>query len=235
MPYRIFAFVLWFLAISFEVLAILFFTHTIEFSLTVENPGWMISWIVCLVLDLICVIVGSQLWKKSNHLDPAPKNNKVRFWLHNNLGLVVSVIAFAPFIIFVLTDKKANKQSKIIAAAVAVVALLIAGLTSYDWNPMSQEELLSYGEVYYTPSGTVFHTDKDCQYIRGKEDIGPHSGEEAEEAGKARLCKACEARDVSNEGNDEDKTNVTDPVEDTSGLKISDGASTEPETMADTQ
>ena len=193
LPYRIFAFILWILAIGFEVFAILFFTHTLETSFTVENPSWMISWIVCLVLDLICVVIGSLLWKKGNHLDPGSNKNKLGFWLRNNLGVIVTAIAFAPFIIFALTDKKANKQSKIIAVIAAAVALVIGGLFSIDWNPVSQEELLTSAgvyDVYWTDSGIVYHAYEDCQHIAGKE---THSGT-VEESGKDRLCKTCQAR-----------------------------------------
>ncbi|MBQ2511851.1 MAG: hypothetical protein II534_00665 [Clostridia bacterium] len=197
LPYRIFAVILWVLAIAAEVFAILIFTHKIEFSFTVENPGWTISWIVCIVLDLIFVVVGSLLWKKGNHLDPASKKNKVRFWLHNNLGVIVSVIAFAPFIIIVLTDKNADKKSKTIAAVVAAAALVIAGLFSYDWNPLSQEEMLENADietVYWTASGTVFHAYDDCSHLNNTVELFKGTSSTAIENGKTRLCKTCEAR-----------------------------------------
>ncbi len=197
MPYRIGAVILWILAIAFEVFAILIFTHKVDFSFTVENPGWMISWIACLVLDLICVIIGSQLWKKGNHLDPASAKNKTRFWIHNNLGVIVSVIAFLPFIIFVLTDKKASKQSKTIAAIAAAVALVLAGLTSVDWNPISQEEMLENAHidtVYWTASGTVYHAYNDCSHLNNTVELLTGTSASAIENGKTRLCKTCEAR-----------------------------------------
>lgn len=197
LPYRIFAVILWVLAIAAEVFAILIFTHKIEFSFTVENPGWTISWIVCIVLDLIFVVAGSLLWKKGNHLDPASKKNKVRFWLHNNLGVIVSVIAFAPFILIVLTDKNADKKSKTIAAVVAAAALVIAGLFSYDWNPLSQQEMLENADietVYWTASGTVFHAYDDCSHLNNTVELFKGTSSTAIENGKTRLCKTCEAR-----------------------------------------
>jgi len=197
LPYRIGAIVLWVLAIVFEVFAILIFVHKVDFSFTVENPGWTIAWVVCLVLDLVCVIIGSQLWKKGNHLDPASEKNKVKFWLNNNLGVFVSVLAFLPFIIFVLTDKKASKQSKTIAAIAAVVALLVAGLTSYDWNPISQEEMLENANietVYWTASGTVYHAYSDCSHLNNTVDLFSGDSATAIENGKTRMCKTCEAR-----------------------------------------
>jgi hypothetical protein len=39
----------------------------------------------------------------------------------------------------IFTDKDLDKKSKGIVGTVAIVALAIAGLTSYDWNPVSME------------------------------------------------------------------------------------------------
>ncbi|MBR4206502.1 MAG: hypothetical protein IKQ92_13600 [Clostridia bacterium] len=203
LPYRIAAIILWVLAICFEIFAILLFVHKIEFGFTVENPGWTISWIVCIVLDLVCVIIGSNLWKKSNHLDPASAKSPFRFWLHNNLGVVMAILAFVPFIIVVLTDKNSNKQSKTIAVIVAVVALLIGGLTSYDYNPISQEELLENADidtVYWTASGTVFHAYDDCSHLSNTVELLTGTSASAIENGKTRLCKTCEARAMKEGG-----------------------------------
>ena len=199
LPYRIGAIILWVLAIAFEVFAILFFTHKFEPAFAAENPGWTISWVVCLVLDLACVIIGSQLWKKGNHLDPASAKNKVRFWIHNNLGVFLSVLAFLPFIIFVLTDKKADKKTKTIAAIAAAAALLIGGLTSVDWNPISQEELLEAAgttSVYWTDSGTVYHLYEDCSHLNHSVELKEGTSDAAIENGKTRACKTCEARAI---------------------------------------
>lgn len=197
LPYRIGAIVLWVLALAFEVFAILFFTHKFEPAFAAENPGWVISWVVCLVLDLACVIIGSQLWKKGNHLDPVSAKNKTRFWIHNNLGVFMSVLAFLPFIIFVLLDKKADKKMKTIAVVAAAVALVIAGLTSVDWNPISQEELLEAAgtnSVYWTDSGTVYHLYEDCSHLNHSVELKEGTSDAAIENGKTRACKTCEAR-----------------------------------------
>ncbi len=224
LPYRIFAVILWILAIGFEVFAILFFTHTLELSFTTENPGWTISWAVCLGLDLICVIIGSLLWKKGNHLDPAPAKNKARFWIQNNFGVIVSVLAFAPFIIFALTDKKANKQSKIIAVIAAAVALVVAGLVSFDWNPVSQEEMLENAHidtVYWTASGTVYHAYDDCQHLNHTVELLTGTSTAAIENGKTRLCKTCEARAAKEAEQLVENTAENKPAE-TDALKISE-------------
>ena len=64
---RIGAICLWAAAIIFEVLAVLVLFGKIH--LTFMPVIWQL--IVFIVLDLACLIIGSQLWKKANHSDPA--------------------------------------------------------------------------------------------------------------------------------------------------------------------
>ena len=70
---RIGAICLWVVAIVFEVLALLVVLG--KFNLHFLPTLWQL--IILLVLDLACVIIGSQLWKKANHIDPASEKNKV--------------------------------------------------------------------------------------------------------------------------------------------------------------
>ncbi len=157
---RIGAVILWLVAIGAEVMALLTVIKKVFPGL---SPTWrIIIMIAFLVLDLAALIVGSALWKKSNKLDPASEKNKVKFWLWNNLGVIVAAFAFIPFIIIVLLNKDTDKKTKAIATVVAIIALLIGGISSYDFNPVSAENLQAAidnikGEVYATPSGTVYH------------------------------------------------------------------------------
>ena len=197
LPYRIGAIVCWILAIVCEVFAILFFTIKLDWGFLYEEPGHTIAWIVALVVDLILVIVGSLLWKKGNHLDPAKKSQPARFWIQNNLGVIIAAIAFIPFIIFALTDKNATKKSKVLAAIAAAVALVIGTLFGIDWNPLSQEELLANAgttTVYWTASGTVYHLYDDCYHLNNTVDLLTGTATAAEESGKTRVCKNCESK-----------------------------------------
>ena len=85
---RIVAVVLWVLALAAEVGAILIL-NGIWYIPEEQKLYWLIG---ALAVDLILVIIGSQLWKKSNRLDPASKASKVKFFLWNNMGLIASVI-----------------------------------------------------------------------------------------------------------------------------------------------
>ncbi|MBQ6182861.1 MAG: hypothetical protein IJK33_03140 [Clostridia bacterium] len=195
--YRIGAIVLWVLAFAFEVLAILVALG--KFSFHFMPSLWQL--IIFLVLDLICVVIGSLLWKKANHISPASEKNKVKFWLWNNLGVIVSVAAFVPFIIIMLSSKNNDKRTKAIATVVAIVALLIAGVCSYDFNPVSQEKkdeavsTLGDGTVYWSPFGHVYHTHDDCSHLNHSDTLTSGTVEQAIAANRTRLCKSCAARD----------------------------------------
>ncbi len=161
---RIGAVILWVVAILFEVLALLILNGVI--SLTFIPT--MAQLIIAIVLDLICVIVGSQLWKKANHIAPVSGKNKVKFWLWNNMGVIASVVAFVPFVVLLLINKDVDGNTKKIASIVAIVALLIGGIGSYDFDPISAEEKeaavaeLGGTMVYWAPFGKMYHTHEDC-------------------------------------------------------------------------
>ena len=201
LPFRILAIVLWLLALGCEVVAILLFLKKITFPIPPKNPipnVWQA--VIFLAIDLILLIVGSQMWKKANHTDPASKKNTLAFWLQNNLGVIVAAVAFIPFIIIALTDKNASKQDKTIAAIAAAVALAVGVLTGIDYNPVSQEDLqaeqqLITSDVYWTAGGGVYHTHLDCGHLANSVNVAEGNVTAAIEHGKTRLCKTCAAKD----------------------------------------
>ena len=195
--YRVGAAVLWVAAIVFEILAVLILFG----KLAITFMPTLAVIIIALVLDLICVSAGSLLWKKANRIDPASKSNKVKFWLWNNMGLIVTAFAFVPFIILSLSNKNADKKTKMIATVVAIIALLIGGLVSYDWNPISAEEkdeaieVFGDTDVYWSKFGTVYHTSPDCGHLNHSDELTVGTVEQAIEANRTRICKDCAARD----------------------------------------
>jgi len=164
---RIFAIVSWIIAIGFEVGAILLLRKV------PINMTWLI---VLIVADLIFAVVGSILWKKSNRLDPASEKDKIKFFVQNQLGLIIAIIAFLPLVILIFTNKNMSGKQKGILGSIAVAALVIAGITGTDFNPPSQEEYAKQTEevkslnngnnhVYWTKSGKSYHLYQDCSYI----------------------------------------------------------------------
>ena len=214
-PKRIGAIALWVAAIVFEVLAVLVLFGKI--NLTFMPVMWQL--IAFIVLYLACVIVGSQLWKKANHIDPASEANKVKFWLWNNMGVIVCVFAFVPVIILMLANKELDKKTKVIATVVAIIALLIGGVCSYDFNPVSEEQLdaamsvLGDEQVYWAPFGHVYHTHDDCQSLSQSETLTVGTVDQAIAEGRTRLCSFCAHRDDITGVATDDKTVAEDDGE----------------------
>ena len=195
---RIGAVCLWVLALVFEILALLVLNGKI--SLSFMPTLWQL--ILFIVLDLACVIIGAQLWKKANHIKPASEKNKLLFWLWNNMGVIAAVICFLPLIILLLANKDLDKKTKAIAVVVAIVALLIGGVSSYDFNPVSQEQqeaaisALGDEQVYWAPFGKVYHTHEDCSALNQSDTLTVGTVEQAIAANRTRLCSFCAKRDA---------------------------------------
>jgi hypothetical protein len=202
---RIFAIISWIVAIGFEIGAILILKKV------PVNTTWLI---VLIVVDLIFAVIGSLLWKKSNRLNPASEKDKTKFFIQNQLGLIISLIAFLPLVILIFTDKNLSGKQKGLVGAIAVVALLIAGVTGIDFNPPSQEQYAQQTEqvksltngvnhVFWTKSGKSFHLYKDCSYIntaRTNEIFEGTVAQARELKNITHLCDRCAERATKEQG-----------------------------------
>ena len=190
------AIIAWVFAIGFELLAFLVVSGKVDLKFIPQ----MAQLIIFIVLDLACLILGSQLWKKANHINPMSEKNKALFWLWNNMGVVVAALAFVPFIILLLTNKKIDRKLKIVGIAAAAVALIIGGACSVDYNPVSAEQKAAAqsaieGTVFWAPFGHVYHTHDDCQALNQTETLTAGDVEQAIAANRTRLCSFCAKRD----------------------------------------
>ena len=224
---RIGAVLLWVLAIVFEVLTVLVVAGKVSLPALTQ----MAQMIIFLVLDLACVIAGAQLWKKANHIDPVSEANPTKFWIWNNMGMIVCAIAFVPFIILLLTNKNADKNTKLVGVVVAVIALAIGMLMGHDFNPVSAEdkqealEVLGDEDVYWTRFGKCYHTHDDCQSFSQSEQLTKGTVEQAIAANRTKFCSFCAKRDditnvktddaALNEENAQDIQEAEDQLEDT--------------------
>jgi hypothetical protein len=195
---RLLAIISWIVAIAFEAGAILL----------LRKPPIKMAWLIALIVaDLIFAVIGNLLWKKANRFDPASEKDGFKFFIQNQLGAIISVIAFLPLVILIFTNKDLKGKQKGIVGAIAVVALLIAGVTGIDFNPPSQEQyaaqtaqveqLTGQDHVYWTKSGTKYHLFSDCQHINTKktDEIFEGSVAQARELKNiTELCKTCEER-----------------------------------------
>lgn len=198
--FRLFAILAWILAIAGQVFAIfkLISNETLTYL------------IIAIVVILILAITASWLWKKANRLDPASEKDKTRFFIQNQLGAIMGVLAFLPLVVVILANKNLDGKTKGIAGVIAVVALLIAGISGADFNPPSVEKYtkeiqeqtntiktLNFDEdnVYWTSAGNRYHIFEDCQHIRGRESVTNGTVKESWEAkGISELCKTCQNR-----------------------------------------
>lgn len=193
MPKRIIAVIFWLLGIACEVVAIMVLSKYFYVS---NQMAWLIGLIIA---DLVLVIIGSQFWKKANHIDPAPAKDKTRFFIQNQMGLIVSVIAFFPIILFLLKDKELDKKTKKIVTAVAAAALVICSLFSIDFDPLSEEEYnqltteLDGETVIWTTFGKSYHLDPNCRTLQRSKEENIHRTDitTAIEAGRDDPCDFC--------------------------------------------
>lgn len=170
---RIIAVLLWLLAIAGEAFAI--------FKLLKESSVDMTLLIVAIVVIGVLAVIGDLLWKKANRLDPASRSDPVRFFIQNQLGVIIGLIAFLPLIILIFTNKNMDKKQKGLAGGIAIAVLVIAALFGISFNPPSTEgyaqqtALPQYPEevavvvgytgqdlVFWTKEGTVYHL---CQAV----------------------------------------------------------------------
>lgn len=194
---RVISIILWVLAIGFEVLAILFLFKKLYIAWLPQ----MWAMIVCIVLDLACCIVAALLWKKASHLDPFRKTgNKVGFFILTQLGMIMAAVCFLPLIILVLASKdKLDKKSKIIVTIIAIIALVVAGLIGWDFNPISAEEKeqaeqVLKGDVYWTAFGHKYHLYDDCQTLKNSATLYEGTVTSAIDNGRSEVCYFCAKR-----------------------------------------
>jgi len=190
---RIISIVLWVLAFAVQIGVI--------FKLR-ENPVDMVWVIGLIVVQLILVVIGNVLWKKANRLDPASEKDKFKFFVQNQLGAILSVLAFLPLVVLILTNKNLSGKQKGILGSVAGAALVIAGLTGTEFNPASIEQYTEQTErvkelnngvnhVFWTKSGSSYHLYEDCGYIK-KRDIWQGTVAKARELKNITdLCDRC--------------------------------------------
>jgi len=165
--HRVIAIIGWLIAIGIEIKVILMLREV------PINMNWIIGFIVGM---LILVVIANIFWKKANRLDPASEKNKTKFFIQNQLGLIISVIAFLPLVVLIFTNKNLSGKQKGILGSIAGTALLIAGFTGTEFNPASQEQYAEQtaqveglmggvNNVYWTKSGRSYHLYQDCGYI----------------------------------------------------------------------
>jgi hypothetical protein len=131
---RIFAAICWVVAIGGEVAGIVLLRqHKFDHG----NLPLLIG---ILVGVAIFAIAGSLLWKAANKQDPASKADAARFFFQNQLGAIITVIAFLPLLVLIFMDKDMDPKNKKIAGGLGAVLAVAATLIGVSWNPPSVEQ-----------------------------------------------------------------------------------------------
>jgi len=124
----------WFIAIATEIAAIVLFLKD------TFNSGGLVLLIGLLVVIAVFAILGSVLWKKSNRHDPATKSEPFKFFVQNQLGAIITVLAFLPLLALIFLDKDMDPKNKKIAGVVGVALALLATTVGIDFKPPSTEQ-----------------------------------------------------------------------------------------------
>jgi hypothetical protein len=131
---RLFAALAWIVAIGGEIAGIVLLRqHKFDHG----NLPLLIGLLVGIA---IFAIAGSLLWKAANKHDPARASDKARFFFQNQLGAIVTVIAFLPLIVLIFMDKDMDPKNKKIAGGIGIVLAAAATLIGVDFNPPSVEQ-----------------------------------------------------------------------------------------------
>jgi len=131
---RLFAAIAWLIAIGGEVAGIvLLYQHKFDHG----NLPLLIGILVGIA---IFAIAGSLMWKAANKHDPARQSDKARFFFQNQLGAIITLIAFLPLIVLIFMDKDMDPKNKKIAGGVGVVLAAVATLIGVSWHPPSVEQ-----------------------------------------------------------------------------------------------
>ncbi|MBN9613011.1 MAG: hypothetical protein J0H64_06050 [Actinobacteria bacterium] len=197
--FRVIAWIGWLLAIGLEAVLI--------FWVLRQNPVNMWLLIGGIVVIGALASVGSFFWKKANRLDPASSKDKVRFFIQNQLGAIMSIIAFLPLIILIFTNKNMDGKQKALAGSIGIVVAVVAvAVFGIDYAPPSQEQYaqetaavtsLTGGKdsVYWVKGGSVFHLCESVPDVNRESKDGTISEgtvAQAHAAGKERLTKKWE-------------------------------------------
>src|SRR5436190_23045900 len=131
---RLFAALSWIVAIGTEIAGIVLLRqHKFDHG----NLPLLIGLLVGIA---IFAIAGSLMWKAANKQDPASKSEPVKFFVQNQLGAIITVLAFLPLIVLIFMDKDMDPKNKKIAGGIGAALAIGATLIGIDFKPPSVEQ-----------------------------------------------------------------------------------------------
>ena len=131
---RIFAMLSWIIAIGGEIAGIVMLRqHKFDHG----NLPLLIGLLVGIA---VFAIAGSLMWKAANKHDPARASDKAKFFFQNQLGAIITLVAFLPLIVLIFMDKDMDPKNKKIAGGIGAALAVLATLIGVSWNPPSVEQ-----------------------------------------------------------------------------------------------
>jgi len=131
---RIFAAISWIVAIGTEITGIVLLRqHKFD-------QGNLPLLIGILVVIAVFAIAGSLMWKAANKHDPASKSEPVKFFVQNQLGAIITLIAFLPLVVLIFLDKDMDPKNKRIAGGIGAVLAIVATVIGVSYSPPSVEQ-----------------------------------------------------------------------------------------------
>jgi tryptophan-rich sensory protein len=131
---RIYAALSWIVAIGTEIFGIVMLKqHKFD-------HGNLVLLIGILVVIAVFAIAGSLMWKKANRHDPASRADGFKFFIQNQLGAIITVIAFLPLLALIFLDKDMDPKNKKIAGGIGVALAMLATVIGIDFKPPSVEQ-----------------------------------------------------------------------------------------------
>lgn len=131
---RIFAVLAWVVAIGTEVAGIvLLYKHTFDHG----NLALLIGLLVGIA---VFAIAGNLMWKAANKQDPARASEKFKFFVQNQLGAIITLVAFLPLLVLIFMDKDMDPKNKKIAGGVGIALAVVATLFGVSFKPPSVEQ-----------------------------------------------------------------------------------------------
>ncbi len=136
---RIFALLSWAVAIGGEITGIYLLKQG-KFNAGTAANGNLPLLIGILVGIAVFAIAGSMMWKAANRHNPASRADGFRFFVQNQLGAIIGLIAFLPLIVLILMDKNMDPKNKQIAGGIGAALALVATLMGVSLKPPSVEQ-----------------------------------------------------------------------------------------------
>ena len=135
---RMFAWLAWIVAIGGEIAAIYMLLHH---KFDAGTGGGNLPLLIGLLVGIaIFAIAGSMMWKAAYRNDPASRANSASFFMQNQLGAIMTVIAFLPLLVLILMDKDMDPKNKQIAGGVGAVLAVVATVMGVNFKPPSVEQ-----------------------------------------------------------------------------------------------